>query len=514
MICANCRTENPDGMRFCGGCGTPLPDAGAAPGHGPNAAHRRHMTVMFCDIVGSTPLAETLDPEDFREILTGYQEASARAPDRFHGYTARYAGDGIVVYFGYPQAREDSAECAVHAGLAMLEELDELNLGLRDQHGLSLRVRIGIHTGMVVAGEMGVGETRERMAIVGETPHIAARLESIAAPQTVVISDATRDLVEGYFVTESLGAQQLKGVSRLIGVHRVLRATGAVGRLEVAGERRLTPLVGRDHELARLAQAWQQVKRGQGAVVHLTGEAGIGKSRIVRELLDRLSPQVGEAQIWRCSPHHQGTTLHPVIRHLERLLALDAGRPAAEKMAILSEAVQGAGLEPSDAVPILAGLLAIRGELGEPTGQLTPRDVRTATLRILEALLIANPARHPLLLVVEDVHWPDPTTVELLHRLVADLAHLPVLCLLTFRPEFAPPWLLSTPVLQSDLGPLSSENVRALAAWASVEPLDPAVLEWVDSTADGVPLFVEETLKMLEHAGQLTPRRGRDGLPH
>jgi class 3 adenylate cyclase len=183
-------------MRFCGGCGTPLPNADAAPGNGPSAAHRRHMTVMFCDIVGSTPLAETLDPEDFREILTGYQEACARATERFHGYTARYAGDGILVYFGYPQAREDSAECAVHAGLAMLEELEELNVRLRDQHGLTLRVRIGIHTGMVVAGDMGVGETRERMAIVGETPHIAARLESIAAPQTVVISDSTRDLVD------------------------------------------------------------------------------------------------------------------------------------------------------------------------------------------------------------------------------------------------------------------------------------------------------------------------------
>ena len=472
------------------------------------------MTVMFCDIVGSTPLAETLDPEDFREILTGYQEACARATDRFHGYIARYAGDGILVYFGYPQAREDSAECAVHAGLGMLEELDRFNLTLREQHGITLRVRIGIHTGMVVAGEMGVGETRERMAIVGETPHIAARLESIAAPQTVVISDATRDLVEGYFVTESLGGQQLKGVSRLIGVHRVLRATGAVGRLEVAGERRLTPLVGRDRELARLAQAWQQVERGHGAIVHLTGEAGIGKSRIVRELLDRLSPQIGEAQIWRCSPHHRGTTLHPVIRYLERLLDLDPARPAADQVRVLAEAVEAVGLAPAEAVPILAGLLAIRGEQEDPMAGLTARDVRTATLHILEALLIGNPARHPLLLVVEDLHWADPSTVELLHRVVADLARVPVLCLLTFRPEYEPPWTQSNPVLGLELGPLTSENVRALAAWASVEPLDPGVLDWVDSTADGVPLFVEETLKMLEHADPLTAGNGRDSLTH
>jgi class 3 adenylate cyclase len=234
MICASCGFENPVAMRFCGGCGRALQAPTAVDGAGPSTAHRRHMTVMFVDIVGSTPLAETLDPEDFREILEGYQEACARATDRFFGYIARYAGDGIVVYFGYPQAREDSAQCAVYAGLALLEELEELNGRLRDAHGISLRVRIGIHTGIVVAGEMGVGETRERMAIVGETPHIAARLESIAAPQTVLISDDTRALVEGYVVTESLGAQHLKGVSRPIEVHRALRTTGAVGRLEVA----------------------------------------------------------------------------------------------------------------------------------------------------------------------------------------------------------------------------------------------------------------------------------------
>ena len=514
MICPNCRLESPAGMRFCGGCGTPLQDLVAFSRNGPSAPHRRHMTVMFIDIVGSTPLAETLDPEEFREILAGYQQACARATDRFHGYIARYAGDGIVVYFGYPQAREDSAQCAVYAGLGVLEELDALNVGLREVHGISLRVRIGVHTGIVVAGEMGVGETRERMAIVGETPHIAARLESIAAPQTLLISDDTRDLVEGYFVTESLGGQQLKGVSRPIEVHRVVRATGAVGRLEVVGERRLTPLVGRDRELARLAQAWQQVKRGDGAVVHLTGEAGIGKSRIVRELLDRLNPQIGQAQIWRCSPHHHDTRLYPVIRYLERLLAVDAVMPAPERLRAVAAAVESAGLTAPEAAPILADLLAIPGESDDAIPGLTPRDVRTATLHILEALLIANPARHPLLLVVEDLHWADPTTVELLQRVVAELAHVPVLCVLTFRPEFVPPWAESSPVLELELGPLTSENVRALAAWASVEPLDPAVLEWVDSAADGVPLFVEETLKMLEHADQVSPGTASQSLTH
>jgi class 3 adenylate cyclase/predicted ATPase len=458
------------------------------------------MTVMFCDIVESTPMAEMLDPEDFREILTGYQQACTRATERFGGYTARYAGDGLVVYFGYPHAHEDSPQSAVHAGLGILDEVVILNRQLQDLHGISLRVRIGIHTGIVVAGEMGAGAARERLAIVGETPHVAARIESIAPPQSVAISDDTRDLVEGYFVTESLGAKQLKGVSRPIGVHRVMRATGAVGRLEMTGVRRLTPLVGRDLELARLAQAWQQVKRGEGAVVQIRGEAGIGKSRIVRELLDRLDSQIGEAQIWQCSPHHRGTTLHPVIRLLERLLGLDRTQSTADQLMAINHASYAAGLDPVEAVPLLADLLAIPGVDDDAGVALTPRDVRTATLHILQALLIASPSRHPLLLVVEDLHWADPTTIELLHRLVGDMSAVPVLCILTFRPEFEPLWIHSSSVLHLEVGPLSSEHVRALAAWASVEPLDPAVVDWVDSAADGVPLFVEETLKMLEHA--------------
>ena len=339
----------------------------------------------------------------------------------------------------------------------MLEELEELNVALRDQHGISLRVRIGIHTGIVVAGEMGVRRDpgadgdRRRDAAHRRPPGVDRR-----APDGGLISDATRDLVEGYFVTESLGAQQLKGVSRLIGVHRVLRATGAVGRLEVAGERRLTPLVGRDHELARLAQAWQQVKRGHGAIVHLTGEAGIGKSRIVRELLDRLSPQVGEAQIWRCSPHHRGTTLHPVIRYLERLLAVDAARPAAEQLRVLAEAVRGgrpaAGRGGAD--PGRTARHPGRARRGDR--RISPR-ATSARRRCTSSRRCSSPipARHPLLLVVEDLHWADPTTVELLHRIVADLAQRSRCCACSrSAPSTSRPGPSPSPVLELELGPL------------------------------------------------------------
>jgi class 3 adenylate cyclase/tetratricopeptide (TPR) repeat protein len=468
------------------------------------------MTVMFCDIVESTPMTQTIDPEDLREVLSDYQHACARAVERFGGYIARYAGDGLVVYFGYPRAREDSAQGAVHAGLGILDELVPLSAQLTERYGFGLSVRIGIHTGLVVAGDMGTDTTRDQLAIVGDTPHIAARLESIAEPGTVVISDATRDLIEGYFETDPLGDKQLRGVSRLVGVHRVLRSTGAIGRLEVAGARRLTPLVGRDGELARLAEVWQRVKGGHGAVVHLTGEAGIGKSRIVRELVDRLGQQVGAEQIWQCSAHHQSTTLYPVIRFLERFIGLNRADPVKRQLEMIREAAVAADLDIGEAVPLLADLLAIGGHGEDVRSPLSPRDARTATLHVIESLLVTDRGRHPLLVVVEDVHWADPTTVELLGRLIANLPRSPVMCVLTFRPEFAAPWSDGAAIGVA-LRPLTSEGVRALAAWASPKPLDPAVLEWVDSAADGIPLFVEETLKMFEHAGGADIRRPETG---
>src|ERR671915_837373 len=248
-------------MRFCGGCGARLEDRPVAvPSAAKDTAQRRHMTALFCDLVGSTPLVQQLDAEDFRDILGDYQRACVRAIERFDGYTARYVGDGIVAYFGFPRAHEDDAQRAVHAGLGILEELVALNEDLGDRLGISLQVRIGLHTGVVIVGEMGGGERRSQHEIVGEMPHIAARLESIAPPGSVVISDVTYDLIRGYFEAESLGEQALKGVSRPVEVHRVLRPTGAVGRLEVADARRLTPVVDRVQELERLAGAWRQAE--------------------------------------------------------------------------------------------------------------------------------------------------------------------------------------------------------------------------------------------------------------
>ena len=336
----------------------------------------------------------------------------------------------------------------------------------------------------------------------------------------MLISDATLDLVDGFFETESEGEKLLRGVSRPVRVHRVIRPTDAVDRLEVAGARRLTPLVGRDAELDQVTQVWDAARQGRGAVVHVTGEAGIGKSRLIRELVASLEDESGAVQVWQCSAHLQTTMLHPVIRFLEHLLALDALSPP-DRLAALRGAVVEAALDPAEGVPLLADLLSIRPAQapGSPDAldlperrelldrpdrpdlpDLGAREMRTATLNLLEQLLVADPRRHPLLLIVEDLHWADPTTVELLDRMIANPRRLPVMCVLTLRPDFEARWTAARDLIEIQLGPLTSEGVRALAAWASPKAVDPAVLEWVDATADGVPLFVEETLKMLEQS--------------
>src|SRR4051794_38221987 len=495
MRCRRCGLESPNGMRFCGACGEPL-DETPTGGNGHAVPHRRHMTAMFCDIVDSTPLAESLDAEDFRDVLRAYRQACVRAVQRFDGYMADHIGDGVVAFFGYPAAHEDDAHRAVHAALAVLDEIATLNPQLAEAFHVALQVRIGLHTGVVVAGEVDADDPRAPVDVVGPMPHIAARLQTVAPPDSVVISDATRELVDGWFETETLGAKALKGVSRPFVVHRVVRSTGAVGRLDAAAARRLTPVVGREDELARLVEAREEARAGRGTVVHVRGEAGIGKSRLVLALAERGVPGIGTEQTWQCSPHHRNTALYPVVRLLETHLGLDRSRPVADQLAVLASAAAGAGLDPADAVPLLADLLTITGERETAAG-LTPLDARTALLHTLEALLVCDPARHPLRLVVEDLHWADPTTVELLGRIVAGLRERPVLCVMTFRPDFEPPWTHEHAAVELDLGPLSARDVRAMASAASDTALEPRELEWVEAAADGVPLFVEEMVKML-----------------
>ncbi len=500
-------------MRFCGVCGAALEQASAYAARDASKAERRHMTVMLCDVVESTPLAELLDPEDFREVLSGYQEACAGAIEGFRGYVARYIGDGVLAYFGYPVAHEDDPQRAVHAALGILDGVDALNTRLRERFDVSLQVRVGLHTGVVVAGEVGGGQAYEELAIVGEAPHVAARLQALAPAGSVVVGDSTWELVADQFETEPLGMRNLKGISRPVAVYRVVRATGSTYRHEPGRARK--PIIDRTDELAELERAWQQAERGGGVLVHIAGEAGIGKSRLLRALREQVSEHPSAERVLHCSPHHPSTALHPVVRFLQQTMELETMETPERQLRALRRTVEASGLDPLEAVPLLADLLSIRGGEGA-TRTLMPRDARNTTLQILEALLFRDAARHPLLLVVEDLHWADPTTLELLERILTNLPGTAAACAFTFRRGFEPPWANSANAVEIELGPLASEDVRKMAATSGPTQLDPDTLRRVEAAADGVPLFIEEMVKMLgdsARAAAQTPGSPKSVVP-
>lgn len=461
-----------------------------------DVAQRRQITVMFCDLVASTPLAGQLDPEDFREVLSLYQKLAVEAIERYNGYAAQFVGDGVTACFGYPRAHEDDARRAVYAGLAILGGLSDLNSRLEARHGVALQVRIACHTGLVVVGAMEAGSGREEFDMVGEAPHIASRLQGVAAPGSLVVSEVTRALIQGSFETEPLGERSLAGVSRPVSVHRVLRSTGVEDRLHPNVSQRLTPLVDRTVEMQMLLAPWQGVQQGRGTVVRVSGEPGIGKSRLVHALTQRLGEDFATTQRWQCSRHHQNTALYPVIRLLESRWQLEPGEPERTRRQKLQGAVRGAGLDADEAVPLLVDLLAPASSQAEVERLADAQEQRTTLLRMLQSLLVMTPGQHPMLLVVEDLQWADPTTLELLWRVLNDLPALPVLCVTTHRQEFAWPWPRQ-PGMQIELGPLAPEHVRELAGVVTDAALDEDVLGRVCDAADGIPLFVEEMMKML-----------------
>src|SRR5712691_12155716 len=307
------------------------------------AAERRQLTVLFCDLVDSTALASRLDPEDLREVVRAYQQTCATVIQRFEGHIAQYLGDGLLVYFGYPLAHEDDAQRAVQSGLGMVEAIRTLNTRLEPAHGVRLAVRLGIHTGLVVVGAVGSGGRQEQLAL-GETPNIAARLQGLAEPDTVVISEATTHLIHGYFVCQPLGAQVLKGVTQPLQVYRVLQESGVQTRLDVVTPRGLTPLVGRDEEVGLMQRRWDQATTGMGQVVLLSGEAGIGKSRLVQVLKEHLTSEPHTRIEWRGSPYHKQSALYPIIDQLQRLLRGYHDAPPAEPLRTLEAALTASGV--------------------------------------------------------------------------------------------------------------------------------------------------------------------------
>jgi class 3 adenylate cyclase/tetratricopeptide (TPR) repeat protein len=467
-------------------------------------AERRQLTVMFCDLVGSTALSEKLDPEDLREVIRAYRETCAKVVGRFEGHIAKYIGDGLLVYFGYPQAHEDDAQRAVHAGLGIVEDMQRLNQRVSKEHGVELGVRVGIHTGLVVAGEMGAGEVVEKHAIVGETPNIAARLHELAEPNTVVLSARTQRLVEGLFDCDGLGPQHLKGISEPMPVYQVQGEGVAPSRFEAVAERGLTPLVGREEEIALLLKRWNLAKDGEGQVVLLSGEAGVGKSRILREFRARLVDEPHHRAFYFCSPYHRNTALYPVIGQLERDLHIEKDDGPEQRLDKLESWLGELDLAVDEMMPLLVPLLSPSGVERYPPPSLGPEQLKERTLEALVDVMRARAARQPVLMTVEDAHWVDPSSLEFLSLSIEGLRSARVLLTVSYRPEFEPPWTGRSHLTSLTLNNLGrKESTGLVAAVTGGKALPEEVLGQILAGTDGVPLFVEEMTKTVLESGLL-----------
>jgi class 3 adenylate cyclase/tetratricopeptide (TPR) repeat protein len=484
-----------------------------SPAHPANVgaeAERRQLTVMFCDLVGSTALASALDPEEYRAILNAYHGACARTVAAFGGFVAKYMGDGVLAYFGYPQAHEDDTVRAVRAGLTLTEEVAHVPV----PSGLDpLRARVGIATGLVVVGDLiGAGAAQER-SVVGETPNLAARLQALARPGAVVIAQATRRLLGSGFNLSDLGPQHLKGFAAPVEVWQVLGARAVESRFEAHGAG-TTPLIGRTEELRVLAQRWEQAKSGDGQVVWLSGEAGIGKSRVAHEFRDRLQSEPHADVQCQCSPFFSNSPLHPFVERIER----DAGfrqddRPGTRLVKLESLLAQATD-DVLTVAPVFAAMLSLPTDDRYGLSPYDPGQQRELTMEALIGYLLGLSRQRPLLLLVEDVHWADPTTLEVLERLVDRVASERVLLLITARIEFSPGWHAGSGVTLIPLAGLSQRQTTELAeAVAGRAELPADVFRQILARTDGVPLFVEELTKaVLERESGVVPATLHDSL--
>ena len=525
VACGRCGGLLPDDAGYCSQCGRPRwaePDgaprprspAPAEPAAIAVSGERRQVTVLFSDLVGSTELAARLDPEEWQEICNQYHHAAAAAVTRFDGYVAKYLGDGLLVYFGYPQAHDDDAERAVRAGLAIRDALRSLNQRLESAHGVRLAVRVGMHTGPVVIGRGG----DEQDEVFGGVPNVAARVQAAAEPNSVFITGVTQRIVAGVFVVEECGAQPLKGISAPVPLFRVLQPSGVRSRFD--HRVRLSPFVGREREIGVLLDRWARAREGSGQAVLISGEPGVGKSRLVHALRQRLADQPHTWLECRGTPYMQHSAFHPIIELVEQGLAFEARDTPEDKTEKLERGFALAGFPARETLPLMAAFLSIPLTADYPPLRIGGELQRRRTLDALTAWCLALGKLQPVFLLVEDLQWCDPSSLELIGRLIAQTATVPLMTLLTARPEFlCPPWGQRPTFRSIKLPRLTRRQGRAMVA--GLHPrgaLPKRVLDLIIARADGVPLFIEEltravaetdAAKAVVNSGGADERRGQ-----
>jgi class 3 adenylate cyclase len=474
------------------------------------SAERRQLTVMFCDLVGSTAMSARFDPEDMREIIAAYHKCCANLITQGGGFVAKYMGDGVLAYFGYPQAHEHDAERAVRAGLAIVEAAPKLETGA----GEPLHVRVGIATGIVVVGDLlGSGEAQER-GVVGDTPNLAARLQGLAEPDSVVIAEVTRRLLGDLFELTDLGPQNLKGVAGPTRAYTALRESSQESRFEALHAEGLTALVGREEELELPLRRWAKTKAGEGHVALISGEPGIGKSRLTAAFLGRLAGERHTRMRYFCSPQHTDSALYPIIGHMARAAGLAREDDATTKLDKLDALLAISAASREDAA-LFADMLSLTNDGRHPVLELAPQQRRQRTMEALISQIEAIARKTPVLMIFEDAHWADPSSLETFSRIVDKIDSLRVLLFVTFRPEFAAPWLGRphvTPLIISRLAP--REAMAIINRVAGNRSLAEGLREDIVQRADGVPLFVEEMTKaVLEAEGEGAAARTAAATP-
>jgi class 3 adenylate cyclase/predicted ATPase len=458
-------------------------------------AERRQVTVMFSDLVGSTALSTGMDPEDLREVISAYQKCVAETVRHFEGFVARYVGDGVLVYFGYPQAHEDDAERAVRAGLALITAVAGLKTPVR------LQTRVGIATGLVVVGDLLQAGEAQELGMVGQTPNLAARLQGLAEPDMVVVAEGTRNLLGNMFELRDLEPKELKGIAGPVRAWAALRASSVESRFDAAHASGMTALVGRDKESALLLRRWSRAKAGEGQVVLLSGEAGIGKSRLTVAFLERLATEPHIRPRYFCSPQHSDTPLYPIIAQMERAAGLAHDDTTNTRLDKLDALLAQTPIPIGDAA-LFAEMLSLTNDGRYPALDLEPQQRRQRTLEVLLLQLEILTRSRPVAMIFEDAHWIDPTSLEVLSRAVDRIRTLPVLLIVTFRPEFDPPWIGRPYVTALHINRLPERDVASMIdCIVGNKPVPDRMRAEIIERTDGIPLFIEELTKAVLETG-------------